>query len=106
MIQPTQQNILRSLTTLCKLSPSVRFGQLLANLGFLAEDLYDRTLWDIEDAELLQVIEKHRTERVLSGAKRRPSLRSSDTASPLRPLGVSRTSRAPPTRGCRSTPTR
>ena len=62
MIQSTQQNILHSLTTLCELSPGVRFGQLLANLGFLAEDLYDRTLWDIEDAELLQVIEKHRAD--------------------------------------------
>ncbi len=62
MIQPTQQNILRSLATLCELSPGLRFGQLLANLGFLAEDLYDRTLWDIEDTELLQVIEKHRAD--------------------------------------------
>ena len=62
MIQSTQQNILRSLTALCELSPGVRLGQLLANLGFLAEDLYDRTLWDIEDAELFQVIEKHRAD--------------------------------------------
>lgn len=62
MIQPMQQDILRSLTALCELSPGVRFGQLLANLGFLVEDLSDRTLWDIEDAELLQVIEKHRAD--------------------------------------------
>jgi hypothetical protein len=42
-------DILRNLAVLCELSPDVRFGQLLANLGFLAEDMSDRTLWDIED---------------------------------------------------------
>jgi hypothetical protein len=62
MIQPLQQDILRSLAVLCELSPEVRFGQLLANLGFLAEDMADRTLWDIEDAELLQVLERHRAD--------------------------------------------
>ena len=62
MIQPVQQDILRSLAALCELSPGVRFGQLLANLGFLAEDKTDHALWDIEDAELLQVIERHRAD--------------------------------------------
>lgn len=62
MIHPTQQSILRNLASLCELSPEVRIGQLLANLGFLAEDQFDRTLWDIEDADLLQIIEKHRAE--------------------------------------------
>lgn len=62
MIQPTQQDILQSLAVLCELSPEVRFGQLLANLGFLAEDLTDRTLGDIEDEELLQVIERHKAD--------------------------------------------
>ncbi|MGH7965831.1 MAG: hypothetical protein ACRERD_29110 [Candidatus Binatia bacterium] len=62
MIQPTQQDILRNLAVLCELSPGVRFGQLLANLSFLTEDMVDRTLWDIDDAELLQVIERHRAD--------------------------------------------
>lgn len=62
MIQPTQQDILRTLAALCELSPGVRFGQLLANLGFLAEDMSDRTLWDIEDTELFQIIERHRAD--------------------------------------------
>ena len=69
MIQSTQQDILRSLAALCELSPGVRFGQLLANLGFLAEDMADRTLWDIDDAELLQVIERHRADL----SKRQPT---------------------------------
>jgi hypothetical protein len=62
MIQPLHQDILRSLAALCELSPNVRFGQLIANLGFLAEDMSDRTLWEIEDAELLEVIERHRAD--------------------------------------------
>ena len=69
MIQSTQQDILRSLAALCELSPGVRFGQLLANLGFLAEDMSNRTLWDIEDTELLQVIERHRADL----SKRQPN---------------------------------
>ncbi len=69
MIQPVQQDILRSLAALCELSPGVRFGQLLANLGFLAEDVSNRTLWDIDDAELLQVIVRHRADL----SKRQPN---------------------------------
>ncbi len=69
MSQSTQQDILRNLAALCELSPEVRFGQLLANLGFLAEDMSDRTLWDIEDTELLQVIERHRADL----SKRQPN---------------------------------
>jgi len=42
-----------------ELSPDVRFGQLLANLGFLTEDETDRSLWDVDDEQLLQVMEKH-----------------------------------------------
>jgi hypothetical protein len=56
----TQHEFLEKLACLCKLSPDVRFGQLLANLGFLVEDQTDQTLWDIEDEQLLQVMEWHR----------------------------------------------
>ena len=44
----------------CELSPDVRLGQLLAHLGFLGEDQTGRSLWDIDDAEMLQVLERHR----------------------------------------------
>jgi hypothetical protein len=61
---PTVQHheILETLSSLWKLSPDVRFGQLLANLGFLVEDQTDQSLWDVEDETLLKVMEKHRTE--------------------------------------------
>jgi hypothetical protein len=51
---------LEKLACLCELSPDVRFGQLLANLGFLVEDQTDQTLWDVEDDQLLRVMEWHR----------------------------------------------
>jgi hypothetical protein len=60
MIQATQQGLIEKLVDLQQLSPDVRFGQLLANLGFLVEDQTDQSLWDVEDARLLEVMEKHR----------------------------------------------
>jgi len=35
---------------------------LLANLGFLVEDQTDKSLWDVEDVRLLEVMEKHRAD--------------------------------------------
>jgi hypothetical protein len=71
MIQATQQELIEKLAELQQLSPDVRFGQLLANLGFLVEDQTDQSLWDVEDTSLLEVIEKHRSDllrRQQSGA--------------------------------------
>ncbi len=62
MIQATQHDLLEKLAELQQLSPDVRFGQLLANLGLLVEDQTDRSLWDVEDADLLEVIERHRAD--------------------------------------------
>jgi hypothetical protein len=53
---------MRCLAALCVLSRGGRLGHLLANLSFFPEDKTDRTLWDIEDAELLQIIERHRAD--------------------------------------------
>ena len=62
MIPPIRQEMLAKLARLCELAPDVRMGQLVAHLGFLAEDRCDRTLWDVEDQDLLAVIEQHHTE--------------------------------------------
>ena len=62
MIPRIQQQILGKLAGLCELSSEVRLGQLLAHLGFLAQDMFDRSLWDVDDEQLLQVIERHRAE--------------------------------------------
>jgi hypothetical protein len=59
MIPPIQQEILTKLARVCELSEDVRFGQMMAFLGFLAEDTIGRGLWDVEDEELIRVIQKH-----------------------------------------------
>ncbi|HEV2972466.1 MAG TPA: hypothetical protein VGY55_21015 [Pirellulales bacterium] len=60
MIAATRSEALAILTELCELSPDVRLGQLLAHLGFLGEDQTGRTLWDIDDEQLLAVFYHHR----------------------------------------------
>ncbi len=62
MIPATQQEALAVLAELCGLSPDVRLGQLLAHFGFLGEDQTGRTLWDIDDEQLLAVLYHHRAE--------------------------------------------
>ena len=50
MIQATQHELIEKLAELQQLSPDVRFGQLMANVGFLVKDQTDQSLWDVEDA--------------------------------------------------------
>lgn len=64
MIPATQREALAVLAELCELSPDVRLGQLLAHLGFLGEDQTGRSLWDIDDEQLLAVLYHHRGELV------------------------------------------
>jgi hypothetical protein len=51
--------MLRKLETISELAPDVRFGQLIANLAFLAAGPWDQTLWDLEDEQLLLAIHQH-----------------------------------------------
>jgi hypothetical protein len=62
MIPTNQQEILRKLASICELSPSVRLGQLMAHLDFLAQDMFDCGLGDIEDGQLMRVMERHEAE--------------------------------------------
>jgi hypothetical protein len=62
MIPATRGEALAVLAEVCELSPDVRLGQLLAHLGFLGEDQTGRTLWDIDDEQLLAVLYHHRAE--------------------------------------------
>jgi hypothetical protein len=59
MIEPLHKKLLEKLQTACDESPAVRFGQLLANLALLVEDQSDRSLWDIEDQDLIEILETH-----------------------------------------------
>jgi hypothetical protein len=60
MIPPTQREALAVLAELCEFYPDVRLGQLFAHSGFLGEDQTGRSLWDIEDEQLLAVLYHHR----------------------------------------------
>jgi hypothetical protein len=62
MIDHTRQEILRELERISELAPDMRFGQLIANLAFLAKGPWDETLWDLEDEELLHAIRQHMTD--------------------------------------------
>ncbi len=59
MISAVRQQILRQLEQVSELAPEVRFGQLIANLAFLAAGPWDQTLWDLEDDQLLEAIQQH-----------------------------------------------
>lgn len=71
---PTRYEALDVLTEVCALSPDVRLGQLLAHLGFLGEDQTGRTLWDIDDEQLLAVLYHHRGELVARSPSTDPAL--------------------------------
>jgi hypothetical protein len=56
MIEPHRQELLTRLARLSELAPDMRFGQLMANLAFIAAGPWNETLWDLEDESLLGAI--------------------------------------------------
>jgi hypothetical protein len=77
-----RQKLLETLSAISALAPEMRFGQLMATLGFLAEDVSEHTVWEIEDAELLHVLEGHRAELA--------ARQSSEAASEIEPTSAKR----------------
>jgi hypothetical protein len=61
--EPTNELITR-LSELIRLCPDMRFGQLVATLGLLAEDDPGQSMWDIEDTDLVSVMERFRQDLV------------------------------------------
>ncbi len=59
MIDPVRKEILRLLEQLIELAPDVRFGQLIANLSYLAIAPTNEAIWDMEDEQLLEAIRQH-----------------------------------------------
>jgi hypothetical protein len=53
-----QSSVLHRLEQIRRLCPEMRLGQLLATVGMLGEDSTGRSLWDIEDDELLAAVER------------------------------------------------
>ena len=76
MISSERQEALRVFSEIAELVPDVRLGQLMANLSYMARGLTNAAIWDMEDAELLNVARKHLEEwharrRSLGPGKRR-----------------------------------
>ena len=59
MITPERREVLRLLERLSELTPDVRFGQLIANLSYLAIGPTNEAIWDMEDEQLLVAIRQH-----------------------------------------------
>lgn len=57
-----RQQLLRVLGELGEYTPDVRFGQLLANLSYMAKSFTAEAIWDVEDEELLEAAKIHRDE--------------------------------------------
>jgi hypothetical protein len=57
-----QATVLYRLDEVRRLCPEMRLGQLLATIGMLGEDTTGRSLWDIEDDDLLAALERFATD--------------------------------------------
>jgi hypothetical protein len=53
-----QTRILHRLDEVRRLCPEMRLGQVLATVGMLGDDSTGRSLWDIEDHELSEAVER------------------------------------------------
>jgi hypothetical protein len=54
-----RRELLRVLDDLGEYTPDVRFGQLLANLSYMARNFTAEAIWDVEDEELLSAARSH-----------------------------------------------
>ena len=54
-----RRELLRVLDDLGEYTPDVRFGQLLANLSYMARNFTAEAIWDVEDEELLFAARSH-----------------------------------------------
>lgn len=53
MMSAQREEILRLLGRLSELTPDVRFGQLIANLSYLAIGPTSEAIWDMADEQLI-----------------------------------------------------
>ena len=63
MTTRARRELLQVLSKLSEHCPEVRFGQLVANLSYLAKGPTNDAIWDLEDDELLAAAHKHLAER-------------------------------------------
>jgi hypothetical protein len=58
--------------------PELRFGQLIATIGMLAEDETGQSLWDVEDADFAVALEGFAADMARRESKRAESAAASD----------------------------
>jgi len=59
MTDSVRRDLFHSLEELSQACPEYRFGQMIANLAFLAQGPNQEAVWDVEDEELLAAVRKH-----------------------------------------------
>ena len=59
MNHAVRDELLRVLSGFGEHAPDLRFGQLIANLAFLARTTGGVDVWDVEDEELLEAARSH-----------------------------------------------
>jgi hypothetical protein len=59
MMSNQRTEILRMLERLSELAPDMRFGQLIANLSYVAVGPTNEAIWDMEDDQLVNAIRQH-----------------------------------------------
>ena len=59
MMSEVRREILRVLEEFSECCSEVRFGQLIANLSYLAKGPTNEAIWDMEDEELLAAAKQH-----------------------------------------------
>jgi hypothetical protein len=60
--------ILGQLGDVCDRCPELRFGQLLATIGMLAEDETGHSLWDVEDGDFAAALERFAADMARRGS--------------------------------------
>ena len=62
MISPERKQILQELEQLSELTSDVRFGQLIANLSYMAIGPTNEAIWDMEHDQLVAAIRQHKAD--------------------------------------------
>lgn len=75
MNHTVRDELLRVLSGFSEHAPELRFGQLIANLAFLARASGPTDVWEVEDDELLEAARGH-----LRDLERRSEARSAGTS--------------------------
>jgi len=55
----TREKLFAAMLELSKRYPEWRMGQMISNVATWAKGPHSSAIWDVEDAELLEAIEKH-----------------------------------------------